>query len=1273
MSIFWIPIKSTHNLWVFFTVVIFDIPADRLVDLSDADLRELVAHLCEAERERQGGHRNDVQWGGSQTAPDGGLDVYVASTGPFNPTGPLGRAIVGIQVKAGDLSQKAVSREMRPKGSLRSSISALAAQGGAYLIASAGVNCSKEMLEDRESAMSEAVADDPQGGSLHLAFLDRNAISRWVSAHPSVVAWLRPRLSLPTLEGWQPFGRWSSTPAGVADDLICEAGLSFRIERREPIRNLPDALDAIRTLLREGKGAVRVAGLSGIGKSRIVQALFEPVGDVAALPASHAIYTDLGRSPNPAPMGMLEALIERDAPVVLVVDNCPPETHQALTRKLAEKIGPVRLITIEYDVRLDRSEETDVVRIEAKGSDIVEALLRRRYGELAAGDAQRLAELSQGNARLAFALAEAAPHTGTLSTFEDATLFDRLFWQRGIRNDELVRAAEALSLVYSFDFDGEEEPDELTFLGSLAELSRGAMHRHALSLLERGLAQARNRWRAVLPHALANRLARQALRSISWRAIADEFRGNPRLRRSLARRLSYLHDSDEAGLIVSRWMEPGGPLSGPVPDMAVLEAVCHLAPDNALRVVDNILTALQTAPEGFHHLDAVTRMIARIAHSKVTFPQACDRMVALSMTSENQRLSNAEDALGGLFGLYLSGTIATTATRIEVARRYLWALDAKHRLYGLVMLRSALRTGHWSSSMFSFDDARPDAFGWEPKGQEISEWFSEWVDLTSEVALRGPADVRCGARKALAKEIDGLWRCVPALRIRLAELVRQLHAASPWPDGRHALNQMLHLSRRRGEGVPEEEERIILQLIEHMKPRGLEDRVRAELAQGWDMDLEVNDDFRAAETRRRDRLVQLGRELAVDHNTLRLVARDLLTAKEGSFDSFGAGLAHGNDDPTETWALLRDIYLDTPSEIRMVLIFSSFLQALDETAPETAEMIRKECRQTPELRRVYWIFLPAGALPEKEIEYAIEIAGEPETSSWQFGELTWREERDLGDGDRVRLLRAIFLKENGASVVVDSLSMLSPPQGTVLGSWSDGLRELGLNAILCLLSSESINATVMGHMARSLSSCLRGDDGTDAHRVMEAIVDRAGRRYGSTFDIHPLLVALAKSTPEVFLSGVFPDDREGTSLRLRDDTRSCPISQLPLGPLTKWCGDRPDRWERVAQEICPFAKEGQGDDGTRLISPFAVEFLEAAPVPAIVVEAYLTHLHPSGWSGSLAEAMTRRLEAMASLAENPSPEVRQAILRRVPDIQSEIARIRQVEIEEDRARDQSFE
>lgn len=290
------------------TMTVFDIPAERLSELDDTALRELVARLCEAERERNGGHRTEVRWGGAQTAADGGLDVMVHVASDCEPTPVLLRKLVGIQVKKSDLRRSGIVAEMRPAGALRESIQDIAQQGGAYLIVSVGVDCSKKMLDDRRRAMRQALGPDPHAAELYTDFIDRHAVARWVSVHPSVSLWLRERLGLPTLRGWVGYSRWSSTPRGVDDTLICEQGLKFRLPGHELFETVPEALEAIRTLVREGRKAIRIAGLSGIGKTRLVQALFEEMDIGEPLPRSSAVYADTGQDPEPLPLSMLEML-----------------------------------------------------------------------------------------------------------------------------------------------------------------------------------------------------------------------------------------------------------------------------------------------------------------------------------------------------------------------------------------------------------------------------------------------------------------------------------------------------------------------------------------------------------------------------------------------------------------------------------------------------------------------------------------------------------------------------------------------------------------------------------------------------------------------------------------------------------------------------------------------------------------------------------------------------------------------------------------------------
>jgi len=90
--------------------------------------------------------------------------------------------------------------------------------------------------------------------------------------------------------------------------------------------------------------------------------------------------------------------------------------------------------------------------------------------------------------------------------------------------------------------------DELSLLGELCEHSRLRMHRAAQTLVERQVAQQRSRWRAVLPHAVANRLATEALNKIPVELLVDVIE-----RRASSRRAGQSEISINMVMPLPRW------------------------------------------------------------------------------------------------------------------------------------------------------------------------------------------------------------------------------------------------------------------------------------------------------------------------------------------------------------------------------------------------------------------------------------------------------------------------------------------------------------------------------------------------------------------------------------------------------------------------------------------------------------------------------------------------------------------------------------------------
>jgi hypothetical protein len=206
--------------------------------------------------------------------------------------------------------------------------------------------------------------------------------------------------------------------------------------------------------------------------------------------------------------------------------------------------------------------------------------VRRRFPALGQLNATTIAEFAGGNARLALALADQVEDSEDLSSFSNQELSERLFRQRQGDDPRLLPAAEVLSLVYSFDgcLTGDAS-DELAVLGQLSGHTALDLYQGSELLLRRQIAQRRGSWRAVLPHAIANKLARSALGKFPMSLLRSIFEapGNVRLLISFGKRLGFLHDLEAAQEVVRDWLGPSGLLSN-----------LMLIDENGLKLLTNV-------------------------------------------------------------------------------------------------------------------------------------------------------------------------------------------------------------------------------------------------------------------------------------------------------------------------------------------------------------------------------------------------------------------------------------------------------------------------------------------------------------------------------------------------------------------------------------------------------------------------------------------------------------------------------------------------------------
>lgn len=482
-----------------------EITGSHIKELNDTDLRELVGRLCEADLRSEGLQTNAVTWGGHQNAKDGGIDVRVEMESEVNNDNYIPRGNTGFQVKKPDMPRNEILKEMSPNGELRQVIKELVDCEGAYIIISSQGSTSDSSLRNRRDAMREALSKYPNNSNMKVDFYDRERIASWVRCHPSMILWVRDVIGQP-IHGWKSFQNWAKCPGGIVEEYILDENMklynsaTFRPDKYSAV----DGINKLRNILRRSGSCVRLVGLSGVGKTRLLQCLFDERIGQEALNESQVFYTDIGCNPSSEPYRFLERLHSLQQPGIVAIDNCPPNLHRQLTEICSSPGSLMSLITIEYDIREDQPEETEVFRLEPSSDELIEKVLLTRFKKMSQVDAHTIAEISGGNARVAIALGNTVKSGESLANLKDEELFNRLFQQRNESDDSLMQVAEICSLVYSFD--GETiggDSSELETLSSLINMSSNQTYRHISELSRRELVQQRGIWRAVLPHAVS--------------------------------------------------------------------------------------------------------------------------------------------------------------------------------------------------------------------------------------------------------------------------------------------------------------------------------------------------------------------------------------------------------------------------------------------------------------------------------------------------------------------------------------------------------------------------------------------------------------------------------------------------------------------------------------------------------------------------------------------------------------------------------------------------
>ncbi|MBI9075334.1 MAG: hypothetical protein JEZ02_07985 [Desulfatibacillum sp.] len=1242
-------------------VNLLEITGDDIAALSDGDLRTLIAQLCEADFRLAGLSTSGITWGGHQDAPDGGLDVVVRGEVDPPKDSHVPRRPTGFQVKTTKMIKSGIEKEMRPGGVLRNSIKGLAKEKGAYIIVSSGASATEEVLQNLIAAMREAASDDPNSEKLLLDFFDRRRVASWVNRHPSRIVWVRDKVEKP-IKGWKPYGNWAGSPGGVDEKYLLDEGFRLIDEtisrgKKEPAS---EGIDTIRSYLCNPKISIRLVGLSGVGKTRFVQALFdERIGNRKLNPFS-AIYTDMAFSPDPSPESFAEQLIADKMKAIMIVDNCPPDLHRRLTEICSKNTeSTLSLLTVEYEVRDDLPEETSVYRLEPASEGLIERLIQKRFPKLGALNAEIIARFSGGNARIAIALANTVGKGDTLSGLRDEDLFVRIFQQPNTPNENLFISAEALSLVYFFDGeDSISEKSELAFLAAIVEKSALQLFRDVVTLKNRGLVQARSKWRAVLPHALANQMARFALEYIPKDFIVHKFVncGSERLMTSFSRRLGYLHDSEPAIKIAQEWLATGGWIGKVVSDLSpfemdVFSSIAPISPEDTLKAIERAANSedgdIFLSKKSQHYYDFI-EILWRVAYNPTLFSR-CVELLKKCVNSGDQdtAYNSAKNVIKSLFYFDRSGTCASMETRSEMIELLIQSAKDEDQEIGLLFLDAALETmGTVEPFNFEFG-AWPRDYGYTPKTQqEYNIWFETFFTICAGIATdQGEMSER--AKYIISHHLNDLWWNTGIHGV-LHKSIVEIAEQGQWIDSLFAVNDII---RHFGDQATQSDLDLLLEMKNALRPKNLFEQARlyASSESYKLIELDCNEDAENEGKWLEEETRRIAANVVQDPKIFAILLPDLLSI---SFSVqarlFGMGIADGTPDKQQTWDSMAAAFETIPPEKRQPDLFVGFLSSCGETDMDFYNSTLDNILQDDLFAKWFPIFQFSASIDARGLERLHRALDDGTAQIELFQYLAWgRNHEALTDDDLAGLLQKIIKKSGGAMVAVEVLSMrLLRGRKAKPVKYSENLLTVSRDTLAIYPYGESKKQrdSLDYHLSQIAQICLKGNDSkVAAVKICRNLTKVALADSFFKFQYTGVLNTIAELQPFVFLDEfclkpnvvdhmnrwLFWDDflEKGNPFNLISDT-----------DLLTWCEvDAVIRYPLIASGIHAYQKSGAG--GEFVWKPIVFEVLKRAPNIELILDIFAQHIRPRGWSGSLADILEKRLILFEQLKDHPNEKV----------------------------------
>lgn len=1281
--------------------------------LNDETLRNLIERLTIAEAIERGISTACVHFGGNIKAKDGGVDGRVSSSELAANEGFIPRGETVFQIKAESMSAEKIKTEIsgsklkNGKETRTQLFRKLAEQQGAYIIVSSKDDTSDTMLSERREAIEDSISELISKESMMKIKVDFYCIRKilnWIECHWNVQLWLLKELRKET-GGWSGFQNWSQSSNPETYHLTEESRVELKDAQKNPEQlNDYEAIKKIRELLLKPCSSLRLVGLSGVGKTRFTEALFQKLNeDDQPLDSQRVIYGDYGNSEThsslkPLPIEMVEKLKNTNEPCILILDNCSHKAHADITKQISNGEHKLSFLSIEYDIREDDiPENTFVINLKPPSKNVLRDFLKDRFPNLQEAVIDKIYTLTEGNFRLAQAISSNHHPINSILELRDEEIFRRLFWQRGAEDKRFYEAAKALSLAYSFSTETENEKSELEILSQVySNFHKDDLFKYSSELKSKNLVQERGSWRAILPHIIANWLAKQALKEIPLRKIEEIFLNteNPiRLKLSFARRLSLLGTNHNVEAISKKWFEKYNPFDPyslgdyrMMKEKDICECLSQINPALALNKISEHISSrdINSITQKWH----LAYILFRLAYDKNLFIDSVNLLIEISLTekiSENQR--TITPLLEQLFYPYLNHTHAQATEKITIIKKLIESskqekIDLAFKLLGKVFIALHNISTYYDHDFgFTVRD-----YGWGPSllNREAlkKDVYIPFLEMLAEIF-----QVKENLREQIKSFIESYF--IRLLTYDLSEaldamLNKILAIDSSWLELWVTIDAELNSEFKKKKIKFDNQIKFLNKIRQLIRPKNLEDEIKVHVFHFNKRHLFITN-YRQAVLEANLNVEELGNRLKGDSKLLDKLLPDLLS-KPASVNSFkihlGRGLAKNNQNLLDTWDLL------TAEKYKIIdtHLLQGYLKAISEKDTEVYDQILDGILTNNKLKNFYPQLQNTRIFTQKDFD-RLKKSLKLDLEADNYSPLQWSNPfQKLTDKKLCEFLSLFKKKFKQPIQVLEFLSYWIYPLEICLESSLilDLIRETLLEIIFSnhqyishyenkALISELVKISIKDSAEFTEKFCDHFIQYFDPNQSWHSVIE-------FPYTIEKILEYLIKEHPQIFLNKFLNPDNEHVYQSFRCDKN--PLNSFPVDILIKWCEEEAETRYLILSECIELFENRIENDPldnplnqniSKHLNPLVQIILAKVSDKSLALKNFKNCLYIRGmYSGSGAAILQENLNLLMTLKDTENSSFSLALEELQEYMQGQIKWRRKRESEEFN-KEQSFE